>query len=140
MDDFSKHKIIFPEITKFINFHYDTEHFVTNNKCFIITGQHIEFLTAFLNSSLFKYCFIDNFPELLGGTRELRKIFLEKIPIIQIEDNINDLFASNISNIHLLKINNRNSEKSEIDIDNLIFDLYGLTEEERKEIGFIKIL
>ena len=61
-------------------FVYDEANFLTNQKCFIITGQNMAYLNAFLNSSLFKYCFRDSFPELHGGTRELSKIFFDKIP------------------------------------------------------------
>ncbi len=139
MDDFSKRKIIYPEITKFINFYCDNEHFVTNNKCFILTGEHIEFLTAFLNSSLFKYCFLDNFPELLGGTRELRKIFLEKIPVRQIDSNTNKLFSDKVSELQRKASCFTQTKNLEMEIDNMIFDLYQLTEEERKIIGFIEI-
>ena len=138
-DDFSKRKIIYPEITKFINFYCDNEHFVTNNKCFILTGEHIEFLTAFLNSSLFKYCFLDNFPELLGGTRELRKIFLEKIPVRQIDSNTNKLFSDKVSELQRKASCFTQTKNLEMEIDNMIFDLYQLTEEERKIIGFIEI-
>ncbi|WP_051398317.1 Eco57I restriction-modification methylase domain-containing protein [Runella limosa] len=60
MDDFFNEKIIYPEITKFLNFYYDEKAFMTNNKCFIITGDHIAYLTAFFNSSLFKYCYRDS--------------------------------------------------------------------------------
>lgn len=42
-------------MTKFLPFVYDKNGFFTNQKCFIITGDNVEFLTAFLNSSLFKY-------------------------------------------------------------------------------------
>ena len=56
-------------MTKYMPFYYDIKGFYQNDKSFMITGRHVAFLTAFLNSSLFKFCFIDNFPELLGGTR-----------------------------------------------------------------------
>ena len=77
-EDFFKPKIMYPNMTKYMPFYYDEKGFYQNDKSFMITGKHIPFLTAFLNSSLFKFCFRDNFPELLGGTRELRKIFFEK--------------------------------------------------------------
>jgi hypothetical protein len=80
IEDFSKQKIMYPNMTKFLPFYLDDEKFLQNDKSFMITGNNLAYLTAFLNSSLFKYCFIDNFPELQGGTRELRKIFLDKIP------------------------------------------------------------
>lgn len=43
-------------MTKFMPFYYDEEKFYTNQKCFIITGKNIAYLTAVFNSSLFKYC------------------------------------------------------------------------------------
>ncbi|MFD2143980.1 TaqI-like C-terminal specificity domain-containing protein [Mucilaginibacter antarcticus] len=57
MDDFFKQKIIYPNMTKFLPFYYDEHGFFTNQKCFIISGKNIGFLTAFLNSSIFKFCF-----------------------------------------------------------------------------------
>jgi adenine-specific DNA-methyltransferase len=137
--DFNKPKIIYPEITKFINFHIDYTGFITNNKCFIVTGKNIEFLTAFLNSSLFKFCFKENFPELLGGSRELRKIFFEKIPIIKVNDETNESFNDLILKIQSLKILGVNTTEYEIKIDDLIFNLYGLSAEEKKIIGYIEI-
>ena len=121
-------------MTKFIPFYYDNKGFYQNDKAFMITGKHIEFLTAFLNSSLFKYCFINNFPELQGGTRELRKIFFEKIPVIEVTDAINQQFKVLVDDIQ----EDYSGDKS-IMIDDLIFDLYQLTEEERKIIGHIEI-
>ncbi|WP_454046925.1 TaqI-like C-terminal specificity domain-containing protein [Chryseobacterium sp. Marseille-Q8038] len=139
LDDFFIPKIIYPEITKFLNFYYDESNFLINNKCFILTGQFIFFLISFLNSSLFKYCFIDNFPELLGGTRELRKVFLERIPIIQINHEIENEFKILVMNLQYLKVNNRSTIDIEKQIDQIIFNLYELSDDERKEIGFIEI-
>lgn len=139
IDDFYKQKIVYPNMTKFLPFVYDNNGFVTNQKCFIITGKHIPFLTAFLNSSAFKFCFKDNFPELLGGTRELSKIFFDKIPVIEIHDNLNISFEKKVIEIQKLKQQNIDTKKQEIEIDNMIFDLYQLTAEERESIGFIEI-
>jgi adenine-specific DNA-methyltransferase len=85
--EFEKPKIIYPNMTKFLPFIYDADSlFYSNDKSFIITGERLKYLTCFLNSKLFKYCFSDNFPELQGGTRELRKVFFDKIPIKKIND------------------------------------------------------
>jgi hypothetical protein len=138
--DFNKSKIIYPEITKFINFVLDTDQgYLVNNKCFILTGTHIEYLTAFCNSSIFKYCFIDNFPELMGGTRELRKIFFELIPVKQINDEINNVFKGKVEQVQSLKKQGIETIEIEKEIDLLLFDLYDLTIEEREVIGFIEI-
>jgi hypothetical protein len=138
-EDFSRQKIIYPEITKFLNFYLDNAKFFINNKCFIMTGKHLSFLSSFLNSSLFKFCFKDNFPELLGGTRELRKVFLEQIPIIQISDKINKEFEELV-----IELQNRMNKKLptktiELELDEKIFNIYQLTSEEKNTIGFIEI-
>ena len=88
-EDFSKPKIMYPNMTKYIPFYYDEKGFYQNDKSFMITGNFVAYLTAFLNSSLFKFCFLNNFPELQGGTRELRKIFFDKIPVLQVTKEIN---------------------------------------------------
>ncbi|WP_071057709.1 Eco57I restriction-modification methylase domain-containing protein [Pelistega sp. MC2] len=86
MEDFFKPKIVYPNMTKFLPFVLDEKGYLLNQKCFFITGKHLIFLTAFLNSKIFKICFKDNFPELLGGTRELSKVFFEKLRIPLITD------------------------------------------------------
>jgi len=135
-NDFSKQKIIYPNMTKFLPFYYDTRSFITNQKCFIITGNHMAFLTAFLNSSIFKFCFRDNFPELLGGTRELSKIFFNKIPVLQVNNEINKLFETTIMEIQELKIKKVETKEKEIEIDNMILNLYQLSEKEKRVINF----
>ncbi|MBE5035275.1 Eco57I restriction-modification methylase domain-containing protein [Gallibacter intestinalis] len=134
MDEFFKQKIIYPNMTKYMPFVLDDEQYMTNQKCFIITGEHLPFLTAFFNSSLFKYCFRNSFPELQGGTRELSKIFFEKIPVIRIDEQLNQSFANAVKNIQ----KEYTDEKAK-EIDEMIFDLYELSSAERDEIGFIEI-
>lgn len=137
-DDFSQPKIMYPNMTKFIPFYYDEKGFYQNDKSFMITGNHLAYLTAFLNSSLFKFCFLDNFPELQGGTRELRKIFFDKIPVLNVSDDVNDEFKVLVN-----EIQTKYSKEKAIAIDNMLFDLYDLlydlTKAERDAIGFIEI-
>ncbi|MDB5221871.1 MAG: class SAM-dependent methyltransferase [Chitinophagaceae bacterium] len=97
-----------------------------------MTGNSLEYLTAFLNSKLFKFTFKDYFPELLGETREMRKIFFETISVkpAMYEDwfkQINDVIIRNKEN----KLSTKELEK---EIDNKIFDLYELTDAERSII------
>ena len=133
-EDFNKPKIMYPNMTKYMPFYYDEKAFYQNDKSFMITGKHVSYLTAFLNSSLFKFCFRDNFPELLGGTRELRKIFFDKIPVLEVSDKIDNIFKEAITQLQL-----DYSKEQAIAIDNLLFDLYNLTIEERKVVGYIEI-
>jgi hypothetical protein len=133
-EDFNKPKIVYPNMTKYMPFVYDNRNFITNQKCFIITGQNLTFLTAFFNSSLFKKCFRDSFPELQGGTRELSKMFFEEIPVVNITEEQAHIFEIEVRNIQ-----QSYTKSKAIAIDEIIFDLYKLTKEEREIIGFIEI-
>ncbi|MBN2734797.1 MAG: hypothetical protein JXQ82_08080 [Methanomicrobiaceae archaeon] len=138
-EDFSKHKIIYPNMTKYLPFVYDDQGFMTNQKCFIITGEDTAYLTAFFNSSLFKFCFRDNFPELLGGTRELSKIFFDKISVKPVDNNREKEFQQLVKSIQTKKREKKDTKDLEMEIDHMIFEIYGLTPEEQKIIGFITI-
>lgn len=139
VEDFDRPKIVYPNMTKFLPFIYDEEGFLTNQKCFIITGENTEFLTAFLNSSLFKFCFRDSFPELQGGTRELSKIFFDKISVLKVSENINLKFKELITEAQRLRKKGEITREIEVKIDNMIYDLYDFSESEKEEVGFIEI-
>ena len=85
--EFSKPKIMYPNMTSLFPFIYDEEGFFGNDKTFMITAQdnsiNLKFITAILNSKLCKLWIWYNCPELLGGTREIRKVYFEnfRIPI-----------------------------------------------------------
>ena len=132
--DFLKPKVMYPNMTKYMPFYYDEKGFYQNDKSFMITGKHAPYLAAFLNSSLFKFCFRDNFPELLGGTRELRKIFFDKIPVLKVTDEKNEEFRAIVNSLQP----NYTREQA-MRIDAMLFDLYNLTDEERNAIGFVEI-
>ena len=138
-EDFSIQKIIYPNMTKFLPFILDNKGFFTNQKCFILTGECISFLVAFFNSSLFKFCFRDNFPELQGGTRELSKIFFEKIPIIRVSDEVDSIFRNKVIEIKNNLSNGIDTKHLDLEIDEMIFDLYSLTKDEKDVVGFIEI-
>ena len=104
-EDFSKQKIVYPNMTKFMPFFLDNENFLVNQKCFIMTGEKLAYLTAFLNSNIFKICYRDNFPELQGGTRELSKIFFEQVKIPNIQHIINEDFDILVDDIQKGKDN-----------------------------------
>jgi|GEM_PF-181078 len=93
-----------------------------NQKCFIMIGEKLAYLTAFLNSNIFKICYRDNFPELQGGTRELSKIFFEQIKIP---------FSKEITEQEILNLIANGSYKK---IENLIYKVCNLSEEEIKFI------
>lgn len=121
-------------MTKYLPFCYDKKQFFTNQKCFFITTNTPAYLTAFFNSSLFKFCFRDSFPELQGGTRELSKIFFDKIPVRIVDKKTEQEFDE------IITILQRHFKKELAqEIDKKIFELYELTNDEQRVIGFIEI-
>ena len=133
-EDFFKPKVMYPNMTQFMPFYFDEKKFFQNDKSFMITGKNLGFLTAFLNSSLFKYCFTENFPTLGEKGRELRKIFFDKIPVIQVDEKTEKIFEKAVTDIQ-----SEYTEEKARKIDSMIFDLYKLTEAERGVIGYIEI-
>ena len=84
VDDFQKPKIIYQDIAQKMPFYLDfKEGFFFNNTCWMMTGENVSLahLAALFNSSIFRCCFKDNFPEYSGHAYRLFSIFFEKIPV-----------------------------------------------------------
>ena len=90
IEEFSKPKILYSEITALFPFVYDENGLMCNNKIFFITAQddsvNLKFITAILNSKLCKLWIWYNCPELQGGTREIRKVYFENFRIPHCDD------------------------------------------------------
>ena len=84
-EEFSKPKIMYPNMTSIFPFIYDDKGFFGNDKTFMITANddtvNLKYITAILNSKLCKLWIWYNCPELQGGTREIRKVYFENIRI-----------------------------------------------------------
>jgi len=129
-EEFAKPKIIYPNMTKYLPFVYDKGSFFINDKGFILTGKFMNYFTIFFNSRLFRFCFKEKFPELLGESRELRKVFFETISIKHIEDEswytetLNKILSNINSGFPIVDLQNEVEEK--------LFELYELNDEERR--------
>ena len=133
--EFEKEKIIYPNMTKFLPFVYDNKSMYTNQKCFIVTGKNLKYLLGWLNSKIFRSVFRDNFPELQGGTRELSKIFFEKIPVpiaTQHNKEISQAVESMVDKILAAKEEDTSADTTviETEIDQLLYRLYALSRDE----------
>jgi hypothetical protein len=130
--EFSKPKIIYPNMTKFLPFVYDETGYFPNAKCYSMTGEALKYLAAFLNSRLFKFCFSDNFPELLGDTYELQKRCFELIPVNRISAEQQKPFEHLVNKILTLKKADNRADTTglEREIDRLVYQLYELTADE----------
>ena len=80
MDDFSKQKIIWSDISTEPNFLYNDEEIYFNNTCYMITGVP-EWVVYYLNSDIIRWYFPKVIATDLGvGTRYFKQ-FVEMIPV-----------------------------------------------------------
>lgn len=85
LEEFSKPKIVYPNMTSVFPFCYDESGCLCNDKSFILTTKddyNLKYLLTIFNSKLCKLWIWYNCPELQGGTREIRKVYFENFPII----------------------------------------------------------
>lgn len=86
--EFEKPKIVFSEIVSEPQFYYDTQKYYPEATAFLITGENLKWLTAFLNSELITVLFRIFYAggELVGKYR-YKKAFLENLPIPEPNEN-----------------------------------------------------
>ena len=142
VEEFRKPKIIYPNMTKYLPFYYDEQdQFFINDKAFIINSEteSLPYLVAVLNSSLFRYCFRDNFPELMGNTYEVRKIFVDKIPIKKPPGSEAALFEKLVSMVQLSKREGLDVAAAFLEelIDVCVLELYFPEEAADKDLLFM---
>ena len=152
-DQFEKIKLIYPNICKKPEFIYDNEFRYTNQKCFIISIDD-KYLLGILNSRVNYFLFNLILPKLRGGFFEPSYVFFKYFPIRKIDDkNENDKsYKEKIINLvdQMLELHKKHASahdprtrellQRQIDatdrqIDQLVYKLYDLTEE---EIGVVE--
>jgi adenine-specific DNA-methyltransferase len=130
--EFEKPKIIYPNMTKHLPFSIDMDGNYLNDKCFIMTGDKLHYMVAFLNSKLFRLCYTDAFPELQGNSKEIKKFVMETIPIKEISTEQEQPFIEKVNEILAQKKADPQADTTalEAEIDQMVYELYGLTKEE----------
>ncbi len=147
-DEFENIKIIYPNILSKPEFTYDEQQLYTNQKCFIIPTNDKYFL-GILNSNITFFLFRKILPKLRGDFYEPSYIYFKLFPIKTIDslninekgihDKIVNLVDSMLASQKQLASAKSDSDRSLIQqkidaldrqIDKLVYELYGLTEEE----------
>jgi hypothetical protein len=122
MEDFFRQKIVWKIIGSNINFLIEDKGFFYNNAANILTSNTINLdnLIIFLNSKLFEWYFKKIiFIEVEGGGIQMFSTVMEKVPIIK---EISSEIEQKVKNLLLAQ--------DYTAIDKLVYELYGLTEEE----------
>jgi N-6 DNA Methylase./Eco57I restriction endonuclease. len=143
--EFEKPKIIYPNICTKPEFSIDYSFSFANQKCFIIPLEDI-FLLGILNSKLSYFLFKMIFPRLRGGFYEPSYIYMKTFPIQDFMERERKLFfletvermiafsrqLSEVGTVSQKSILQRQIEATDREIDQLVYELYGLTDEEIK--------
>ncbi len=131
LDEFDKPKIVFSEIVSEPQFHLDIKGYFPEATIFFISGNHLKYLTALLNSKpvtfLFKTFYMGG--ELVGKIR-YKKDFLEKVPIPVPDEKQEKEIVNIIDQILELKKAGKDTQALENEIDTLVYRLYDLTADE----------
>lgn len=129
-DDFSQPKIVWIELTDESKFALSTDGLIPLNTVFFMVGKHIKYLLAVINSSLIHWYFQNTLGSTSGvGTNRWLKYTVECIPVPLIQDDAE--WESLVDDIQKYKRDSKDSAVLENIIDNKVFDLYGLSEDER---------
>ena len=134
LEDFEKPKIIWGEISDKPKFTFDDSNYYVEATAFLMTGEKLKYLLGILNSKLSEWYFNQISTTTGMGTNRWKKYKIELLPIKELRD-IEELSLEKLVDQILTakKIDTKADTTSlEKAIDQLVYQLYGLTEEEIK--------
>ncbi|GIV08349.1 MAG: hypothetical protein KatS3mg019_0440 [Fimbriimonadales bacterium] len=135
--EFEKEKVVYPNMSYRLMAFWDNEKFLTNQKCFIISGDKTKYITALLNSEV-EFWYFKKIGATLGRKGyEMSKIFMENLPLPPITSANASLvkrIEELVDQIQSAKKSNPHADTSALErkIDQIVYQLYELTEEEIK--------
>ena len=137
--EFDNEKIVYPETTHSANFFYDRGEFFLDKTCFMITGSDLKALVGLLSSTLMTFAYKRYCSGTVLGAKgyQYNKHALEKLPVVKIPASQQQSFIRLVDQILDVKQTDPDSDVSalENEIDNLVYELYNLTE---KEIAIVE--
>ena len=136
---FKKEKLIWMDMSSIGRFAYSETEMYCNDKGFIMTGEFLKYLCSILNSNLITWL-IKNTALTTGlGLTQWKKFAVERLPIPQINIVNQRVFIHLFDEILKAKAASPTSNTcdKEVEIDKIVYTLYGLTE---KEIAAIECM
>lgn len=131
-NEFEKPKIMLPDISLRGNFALDVDggKYLANTAYMI--GSDKTFLLGVLSSSVVYFFYRNISSSYRGGYLRFIYQYLEQIPIVEIDKEFEKTITEKVIQILALKKENPEADTSklEADIDQMVYELYGLTDEE----------
>jgi hypothetical protein len=146
--EFEKPKILYPNICKQPEFSFDIAKLYSNQKSFIISCYDL-YLLGILNSKVMMFFFKITIPKLRGGFYEPGFVFMKDFPVhfinpenptavnqhdrmVALVERMLELHKRTPVTPHEQENLARQIESTDREIDQLVYELYGLTEDEIK--------
>ncbi|GAB1452350.1 hypothetical protein MASR2M47_24060 [Draconibacterium sp.] len=132
LEDFNKEKIIWGEISDKPKFAFDDQNYFAEATTFLMTGEKLKFLLAILNSKISGWYFNLISTTTGMGTNRWKKYKILQLPIRQPSEDQEKSLESIVDKIIAKKKENvlYDTTALESQIDQLVYQLYGLTAEE----------
>ena len=130
MNDFYEQKIVWGNLCLSAQFALaDEGYFINAPSPMIVPGN--KYILAVLNSRLGDWYIRQLGVTRNGGYFEYKPMFVEQLPVPMIPDSEQARFVSLVDEVLLMKARGGNSTPIEEEIDELVYKLYGLTDEEK---------
>jgi len=132
----SDEKLMFRRVSSSLIFTYDNEKFYALNTLVIVNkidrniGPDLKFILGLMNSKLMNYIYANKFKSTKTVFSEIQARSVKELPLPKISREIENQMISFADKIILLKKSNKDTTALETQIDQLVYELYGLTEEE----------
>ena len=133
LESFNEPKIIYPETTvRRSEFFYDESGYLLDKTCFFISGNNLKFIEALLTSKTIEW-YLERECRLLGKTTiQYSKQWMENIPIPTATKEQQKEIITLVDKILIAKKTDSSTDTTEWEkqIDQKVYELYGLTEDE----------
>ena len=134
--EFHKEKLFWMHMAPHGRFALGEPNVVCNQKCFMITGNHLNYLCAVLNSALVTWLVKHTAVTTGMGLPQWDKFTVEEVPIVPLGSSTNTMrwFHCVVQRILEAIAGGNSQEVNQLQraIDHKVFSLYGLNPEERK--------
>lgn len=134
----SAEKLMFRRVSSSLIFAYDNEQFFALNTLVIVNkkepkkGPDLKFILGLMNSKLMNYVYTNKFKSTKTVFSEIQARSVKELPIPFLSDNQQKEIKSIATKIIDLKKSNSDTTELVNEIDQLVYQIYGLTEQEIK--------
>jgi hypothetical protein len=130
ISEFNRNKISWGDNPQYSSFCLLPKDYYVLAPAYILTGKNIKYLLAIMNTKISFYYLSLIAPSLQGQAISLKLQFLELLPIPKISKEKQKPFEILVDEIMSLKEEGKDAQDLENKIDNMVYELYGLSDDE----------